>query len=218
MSLDIRKSGIPVLAYPHCDAAPTSSCLIFRFNETQATATILLQSSLLIDGHDEPQKCTMQYDADCLKLGSIGPATIPLPQSRLDQLAREGNPQMQTLSLTLKRLAPVWVPLHVKLRPQMGQEAVFERVAVLARATTLHILFDFKWLHRDHQAVFRRLINHPEQLRAFPVWRHYNNLYRRGDWSVFEDGMPEVPDELVGECPPQYAESSKRPRNGRCYA
>lgn len=214
-SHDIRKGGIPVLAYPHCDAAPMLSSMMFRFNEAQATASILLQLLLHVNGYDEPQTFTLQYDADNLKPGSLGPATIPLPQHRLDEIAREGNPQMQTLSLTLKRTAPMWSPRDVRLRPQPGHEVAFDQVAVLARATTLHILFDFNWLHRDHHAVFRRLVARPDELRGFPVWRHYSKLYRKEDWQIFEDQAVHE-DDVIGEFPPVYSESSKRPRHGEC--
>ncbi|KAJ4993163.1 hypothetical protein SVAN01_01515 [Stagonosporopsis vannaccii] len=190
MSLDIRKSGIPVLGYAHCNAPPTPSAMMFRFNERQATASILLQWPLLVVGHDAPQTFTAQYDADNVAAGALGPATLPLPQARLDGLAREGNPQMQTLTLTLSGPPPLWVPQDVGLRPrpQPGHEAAFGCVAALARATSLHVLFDFKWLHRDHHAVFHRLVAHPRQLRAYPVWRHYSKHHRREDWRVLGGG------------------------------
>lgn len=221
MTLDIRKSGIPVLAYPDCDAAPLSLSLMFRFNEVRATASLLLQSSLFVDGHDDKQTFVLQYDADNLKPGksSLGPATIPLPQHRLNEVSREGNPQIRTLSLTLKKECPVWCsPLTTLATPKPDHEAAFHQLANLAKATRLHILFDYNWLHRDHHVIFQRLVDHPEQLAGFPVWRHYSKQYRREDWSIFNtdnDNATTEDEAPVGEGPPVYAESSKRPRHGQ---
>ncbi|KAF9700849.1 hypothetical protein EKO04_000003 [Ascochyta lentis] len=221
MTHDIRKSGIPVLAYAPFDVSPVSFSLIFRFNEGRATASLLLQSTLSIDGHDEKHAFILQVDADNLKPGknSIGPATIPLPQWRLAQVSRQGNPQIRTLSLTLKKVCPVWCSTFPgPLRPKPDHEAAFTRLANLAKATKLHILFDYNWLHRDHHNIFRSLVDRPEQLTGFPVSRHYSKQYRREDWSVFNAGNAgedattedEAPAE---EAPPVYTKSSKRPRN-----
>ncbi|KAL1609421.1 hypothetical protein SLS59_000925 [Nothophoma quercina] len=225
MTHDIRKSGIPVLAYLECDAAsPVSLSLIFRFNEARATASLLLQSSLFVDGYDDKQAFVLQYDADNLKPGksALGPATILLPQYRLNEVAREGNPQIRTLSLTLKDLCSVWCQPSLetlKSKPGSGDDIVFHQFANLSKATQLHILFDYNWLHRDHHAIFHRLITRPEQLTGFPVWRHYSKQYRRGDWSIFgardsEHVDTDATTEDEKAPPPAYSEGSKRPRHG----
>ena len=225
MTHDVRKSGIPVLAYLECDAAsPVSLSLILRFNEVRATASILLQSSFFVDGYDDKQVFVLQYDADNLKPGksALGPATILLPQHRLDEVAREGNPQIRTLSMTLKDVCCVWCQPSLEIlksKPGSGHEVVFHRFANLAKATRLHILLDYNWLHRDHHAILHRLITRPEQLTGFPVWRHYSKQYRRGDWSIFDAKDSEHVDtdtttEDEKAPPPAYSEGSKRPRHG----
>lgn len=225
MTRDIRKSGIPALAYPPSNASsPVLLSLMFRFNESAATASILLQSSLVVAGYNDAQTFVLQYDADNMKPGQISvcPATIPLPQSRLDQVARDGSPRMQTLSLTLKRAAGLWCSHSdsTGLQPRPGHEAAFTQLAQLVKATRLHVLFDFNWLHRDHHAAFQRLVDHPNELTGFPVWRHYNKHFRRETWTIFaeEAGIHVGSEHLaqVEEHPPAYAESSKRPRHGEC--
>ncbi|UPX16755.1 uncharacterized protein EKO05_0007141 [Ascochyta rabiei] len=221
MTHDLRRSGIPVLVYPASHASPVSSSLIFRFNEGRATASLLLQSLLFIHGYDAKHVFIMQYDADNLKPGknSLGPATIPLPQWRLDQVSRQGNPQIRTLSLTLKKMCPVWTPSSLgPVRPKLDHEAAFTLLANLAKATKLHILFDYNWLHRDHHNIFQTLVDHPEQLIGFPVSRHYSKQYRREDWSVFNaenagDDATTEDEAPVEEAPPMYTEGNKRPRH-----
>jgi hypothetical protein len=223
MTHDMRKSGIPVLAYPPCDAAsPVPLFLVFKFNESRATATLLLRSSLFIDNFDDAQTFILQYDANNLKPGaiSLGPATIPLPQERLAGVSREGNPQIRTLSLTLMKVCPVWCqPSFGILKPKPDHEVAFNQFANLAKATQLHILFDYNWLHRDHHAIFHRLIDRPEQLTGFPVWRHYSKQYRRGDCSVFNtEGAEHADTDATTEDertpPPVYAEGSEQPKHG----
>lgn len=222
MTHNVRKGGVPVLAYLASDtASPVSLSLVFKCNESPAQATLSLQSSLLVYGLKESQIITLQYDGDNLASCSLGPATIPLPQARLDQITRKGNPQIRTLSLTLKHACAVWhLPTSEPLAPRPGHETFFHQLSSLAKATKIHILFDYHWLHRETHAVFEQLVEHPEQLSAFPADRNFTRKYRRADWSVFDppgeadtvDNDATTEDE---EPLPSYAEArSKRSRHG----
>jgi len=201
----IRKNGIPVLAYSKCDSAsPISSSLVIRHNESAAQATLCLQCQTFI----------FQYDADNLVPGStsLGPATVVLSQAQLNEVARHANPQMRTLSLTLKKECPLWYPLSTGNLPPQGSNASTVPLGHLARARELYILFDYNWLHRDTHSTFDRLIQHPEDFTGFPVARHYKNQYRCADWSYFKFGDAAATTE--DEEPPSYAEAStKRPRH-----
>ncbi|KAF2853901.1 hypothetical protein T440DRAFT_293083 [Plenodomus tracheiphilus IPT5] len=217
----VRKSGIPALAYPKCDAAsPISLSLLIICNESPAQATVCLQTSLFIRGFDDAQTFILQYDADNFVSGplSLTPAFIPLPQSRLHELARHGNPQIHTLSFTLKKVCPVWcAPSSVPLAPQDGFKASFDQLTNLAKATELHILFDCNWLHRDAHVPFHRLVEHPEELSGFPVNKHYRKLYRCVDWTVFNTGGADTHADADAtteedEPPPTYAEASSKRR------
>ncbi len=220
------RGGFPALAYTRCDdSSPVSSYLVFKLSDSRTQATLLLQSSLFIDGFEAEQTFILQYDADDLVPGkiSLGPAAIPLPQKRLDEIAREGNPKMSTLTLTLKKVCSVWSPPFPRpLTPQSEHGDSFHRLANLAKATELHILFDYNWLHCNQHVIFRRFVDQPDQLSGFPIWRYYREAgYRRvEDWSAFESGDAEdtdpdaaTEDEAV-DPPPVYGEGSKRPRHG----
>ncbi|KAJ4332796.1 hypothetical protein N0V95_009571 [Ascochyta clinopodiicola] len=188
--------GISVLAYSDSDAAsPLSSYLLFKTKtlkqeKSRAQATLCLQSSLYIDGCDDEQVFVLQYDATNIAPGQaqIGPATIPLPQARLDHVSREGNPQIRTLSLTLKRACPVWCRRSCAPRkPRPGEETTFHQLGKLAQATKLHVLFDLNQLHSDRYSMLKRLIEHPESFEDFPVGQHYRERSLECvDWSVLD--------------------------------
>ncbi|PSN68127.1 hypothetical protein BS50DRAFT_492624 [Corynespora cassiicola Philippines] len=202
--------GFPILAYPKCDtSSPVSLSLIFKHDEALTQATLCLLSPLFIDAHEDRQTFILQYDAENIVPGSIslGPAVIPLPQDRLKVLAREGDSQIRTLSLTLRKVCPVWCMLPSRpLRPRSGCEAPFHQLAKLAQALELHVVFDYNRLHYDHLMAFQQLLKHPEQLSGFPVGQYYRQKqYTRMNWSVF--GIDD------SDLPPAYTEpSGKRPR------
>lgn len=149
---------------------------------------------------------------------SFGPATIPLPQLRLETLARGGNPQIRTLSLRLQKLCPVWCP------PSFvpAKEALDQHMIQLVKTTELEIVFDYNWLHRQHHALFHRLIEQPETLSGFPVDRRYRRLrYEQIDWAKLSEGTSHAQESVYpgvedGDLPPDYAEASgKRARRGK---
>ena len=211
----VRKGGIPALAYSTSDAASVSSCsLIIRHSEPHMQATISLQFSVPIHGFDDDQSFTLLYDADNLVPGtnSLGPATVSLPQARLDEISRQGNPKPRALSLTLKKPCPVRCPPSSgSVAPKHGFDSRFRQLVDLARATEVHILFDYNWLHRDYHAQFQRLINRPERLTGFRAGNSHTTLYRQADWTVFSPV-----EEAVSEAPPSYTNASnKRSRQGK---
>ena len=210
----VRKSGIPVLASPASDAAPQWLCsLAVKYLETRTQATISLQCPVPIHGFDDEQTFTLLYNADNLVPGntSLKPPPTCLPQDRQHEIARQGNAHLKTLSLTLKTPCPVWCPPSSGLiTPKHGSSAVFSQFVELARATEVHILFDWNWLHKDHHARFDRLVRHPEQLTGIPVDHSSAKRYRVADGS----GVGPV-DDVASEAPPPYTSASKkRPRQG----
>lgn len=211
--------GFPVLAYPSCDnATPVSLFLVFACNESCAQLTLCLLSSL--HQGNENHNIVLQYDASNMVPGAVsfGPATIPLPQLRLETLARGGNPQIRTLSLRLQKLCPVWCP------PSFvpAKEALDQHMIQLVKTTELEIVFDYNWLHRQHHALFHQLIEQPETLSGFPVDRRYRRLrYEQIDWAKLSEGTSHAQESVYpgvedGDLPPDYAEASgKRARRGK---
>ncbi|KAJ4348968.1 hypothetical protein N0V95_005016 [Ascochyta clinopodiicola] len=215
-----RKRGIPALVYPASSSASPSPCsLLFKHSLERAQATLSLQFVLAISGYNEPQAITLPYDASNLLPSSLGPATIPLPQTRLDELARHGKPQIRTLSLRLKTPCRVWCPPGSgSLRPDRGAEDVMGQLTQVARATDVRVVFDFNWLRRQHHEIFAQLVEQPESLAAFATRRRDGS--RCMDWTVFDLGSAEVVQKVLeteseteDEAPPSYIESHKRSRH-----
>jgi hypothetical protein len=209
----MRKGGIPVLAYPKSDPALQWSCsLLIKYCETRMLATISLRTSIPIHGYDDEQTFTLQYDGDNLVPDtlSLGPATICLSRTQLDAIARDGKPKPRCLFLNTRNPCRIWCPPSTgSIAPKHGFNAPFHQLVKLARATDVHIVFDYSWLHRDKQAQLQRIISEPGKLAGFPIDDHHAKTYRQADWSVF------TPFEDVSEAPPSYAEASnKRPRQG----
>lgn len=220
MTHNVRRGGIPVLAYTASDAAsPVLLSLVFKCNESPAQATLSVQTTLPVYGVDDTQTITLQYDADNLASCSLGPATIPLPQLRLDEITRKGNPQIRTLSLNLKQACSVWhLPTSGPLAARAGFETLFDQLASLAKATKLHILFDYHWLHRETHAIFEHLVKHPEDLSAFPVDRNFAKKYTCADWSIFStpgDEHSYATSEDEDPLPSYVEASTKRVRQGK---
>ncbi|KAI8938312.1 hypothetical protein NX059_012554 [Plenodomus lindquistii] len=195
----------PVLAYSKCNAQdPLYLLLDVTYDDSAAQCTFSLQ--------DEARTFILCYNADNFVSGplTLHPALIPLPQLRLDQIARHGNAQIYTLVLGLKQPCIVWCSLS-------GIKTFNERLLNLAKATEVDILFDYNWLHRDKQAHFQRVIEHPEQFSGVPLDRHYSKLYKCVDWTVFKTGHDEAQADADAtteddEPPPVYTEARvKRP-------
>jgi hypothetical protein len=192
MTQSSLNTGFHVLAYPNGDSTcPIPLSLVFRHNNRRAQATLCLLSSLFIHACEEAQIFILQYDADNMVPGaiSLGPATIPLPQERLNVIAR-GNPQIRTLSLTLKKPCPVWCPPSCRQTtplPRPSCAASFAQLATLAQARELHVVFDYKQLHSAQHEGLQRLVEHADRLSGYPVAQYYRERrYACLDWRVFD--------------------------------
>jgi len=201
----LPKNGISVLVYSEADPKSRWLCsLSAKHSDTHMHATISLQSKIFIRGFDDEQTFTFLYDADNLVPNSnfLNPAMVSLPQAQLEKIIRQGNPQVRTLSLTTRKHCPINCP-RGSIEPKEGFEYPFHQLTKLAGATTVHIVFDHNWIHRDNDAKFKHLICHVQDFTGFPV---YNCPGRSlSDCTIFGS---------VVDAPPSYTESNKRSRQG----
>jgi hypothetical protein len=172
--------------------------------------TLSLMSLIPIHGFNDEQPFTLIYDADNLVSGKtkLGPAAIRLPQDRLRKITRSGNPQLKTLSLTLKESCPIWGPSSPRsIAPKSGFEPSFHQLVQLAGALQVHILFDYNWLHQDQHTRFGRLFSHGEELTGLPIEQNFVKLHERIDWIV-----------LSANGPPSYSDVSKKRSRRRKFS
>lgn len=210
---NLGKQGIPVLAC--LTPEPLSLFCLMRIfhNETRKQFTIALRTTARLHGAEGDQTFVAQYDADNLLPGTtaIDSATVFVSSERRSVITRNADPQITTLSLRLRQPCPLWCPRLEVLapKPEPGSVASFNELVALAKSTTVHITFDYKWLHKDTQTAVQRLVKGKERLRGFPVEKHYAKPLRQLSWTVF--GPTDAVD--AASAPPTYTEPShKRPR------
>ncbi|PSN59691.1 hypothetical protein BS50DRAFT_594347 [Corynespora cassiicola Philippines] len=204
----VRKRGIPVLAYPASDTASPWPCsLVMKLSEDRMQATLSLQSSVPIHGFDHDQTFIFLYHVDNFVPGStcLGPVTIPLPQTLLDRVARQGNPQLRTLSISVKEPCPILAPpSSTNMAFKRGFDGPFHQLVKLAKATRIHILFDHNWIHRDQYPRFESLISHPEGFTGFSHGKFISKPHTLVDWAAFG------PAEDEPDAPPSYTDASNK--------
>lgn len=208
----LGKQGIPVLACLTPEPLSLSCSMRVFYNQSCKQVTIALRTSLLLQGAVGDQTFIAQYGADNLQPGTtaLDSATIHLRDERRSAIARNADPQITTLSLSVRQPCPLWCPRLEALAPRAESSSVnaFNELIALAKATTVHIVFDYKWLHKDTQAAFQRLVKGKERLSGYPLEKHYAKPLRQKDWTVF--GPIDA-----GVILPTGAEpSNKRPRQG----
>jgi hypothetical protein len=202
-------------------------------NETDLQVAMSLQSPVPIRGFDGKQTCTLRFEGDNLvpAQNHLGPIRIPLPQHRLDAIARHGNPQIQSLSLTLKVPCSVWYPhcLHGALAKH-GVDVNLDAFVALSKATNVHVLFDSRWFKQDNYARLCTLISCTQELKTIPVDENFTRQYKERDSSSFglvqdgdekagttiEHGAPPSIEDAVYDAPPAYTRvSGKRSRQSK---
>jgi hypothetical protein len=222
MTSNVGRHGVPVLAYTNTDAtSPVDAVLVLRCNKSRTQATLCL-SVALQDSENAPT-IVFQYDADNLVPGtlSLQPAITGLPQSRLARINRSSAPQLQILSLRLRRGCPLWGSHSGSITPKDHDDVTSRQLANLAKATELYILFDSQRLHKTLHPILQHVVAHSDQVSAFPVARYYEDIGLAClDASIFDTvtGSHEditsdttIDDE---EPPPYEAKTLKRSRVG----
>ncbi|KAH9859202.1 hypothetical protein J1614_012279 [Plenodomus biglobosus] len=197
------KKGWPVLVYAGPDVGPKAPLVkpepcecTFRSSSKLGQATMCLRFPAHITGDVNDQGLFFQYDANLLVPGttSLGPAKIPLPTERLNMIIRSPNKtQVQTLSICLRRPCPIWYP------PSPCSPS--QQVVRLGKATKIHILFDYHWVHEALRPIFQRFAEQDMKLSGFPVHLHYAKTHEVADWTKFQP-------EEVTQSPPPYAPTS----------
>jgi hypothetical protein len=218
----ITKPGFSVLAYVSLQVpSSVSLSLKFRYNDegTQATLCLLQSSIIQRDSEDGDTFVILQYDPENLVPGSISLKPMAYHPG-LSTITRSPKPQIHMLSLKLKRCCPVWLPLTGLIASKPGYEDQFQHFETLARATDLHIVFDYAWLPTPCLATFHRLVDHPDQLSAYSVDRYYTQHCRREDAYTGSHFAPT--DAILGrnnttedeEQPPPYSKPGSSKRHG----
>ncbi|KAL5119407.1 hypothetical protein ACEQ8H_002676 [Pleosporales sp. CAS-2024a] len=199
------KKGAPAIAYLSShDAVQWSCSLIIKHAEAFHEATISLHLPLASSSSEGSEAFRLIYNVDNLvpEETSLKVATMCLGSDQLHQLARAGNPQLMDLCLSLRQSC--FISYSGDLPVMNSVEGPIRDLLDLATARKIHVLFDFKWIHQQNHALFRRIINQPQDYTGLPVDACVT-LYRPEDW---------LPLALVNkpesQAPPSYSVASKK--------
>jgi hypothetical protein len=181
------KHGFPVLAYLTPEPLSLPCTLRIQHHEPRKQVTLMLRTCVSLHGAHDEQAFVAQYDADNL-LPNTGAQTVYTPAARLADIVRNpSSHRITTLSLQLKQACPLWCPRLEALlpKPEPAHVEAFHELVQLAKARTVHIVFDYHWLSQDAQVPFQRITKGKETLTGFPVAEYYSRFYRLADWTVF---------------------------------
>lgn len=214
MSLNL---GFKALAYPVSNLSdPVSPCqcsLAFRCDDATKEATILLVAEILTP--HATQTFVLQYDADELVSGavSLSSGNKHLTRPQLDELLRDKDNKrsdIKTLALSVKQPCPLWCPGSSSFAHRPGFEPSFQDFVDLSKATTIHIVFDYKYLRKQYQGMFRAFSKAAKGLTGYPVRELLVGLgLKQASWDLFG------PADAAG-APPAYDGPRKRPRQSEC--
>ncbi|KAF2631426.1 hypothetical protein BU25DRAFT_454878 [Macroventuria anomochaeta] len=205
--------GFKALAYPASNLSePTLPCqcsVAFRCDSDANKATILLVAT--VPTAHAKQTFVLQYDADKLLSDAVslsnGNNHVTRPQ--LDEILRDKDNKrsdIKTLALGVEQPCPLWCPDFRSFAHRPGSEPLFRQFVDLTKAATIHIVFDYKYLPKQHQAMFKAFSKAAKGLAGYPVEGFLTKLgLRKATWEVFG------PVDAVG-APPAYDNSRKRSR------
>ena len=211
--------GFKALAYPASNlsnsVSPCQCSVVFRCDDASKQATVLLVARIPTT-HDI-QAFVLQYDADSPLSGtvSLSSGNNLLPRLQLDDLMRDKvnkHFDIKTLALSIQHPCPLWCTDAQSISPNPGYGPAFRQFVDLANSTTIHIVFDYKHLRKEHQGIFRAFRKVAKGLVGYPVEESLKEQgLRKASWEVFG------PVDAVG-APPAYETSGtrKRPRQGEC--
>lgn len=210
--------GFKAIAYAAEDltspVAPYQCSLVFRCDNVAQRATVLLVCE--VPTREAAHSFVLQYDADALQPspGGLDSDNSHVPKAQLDDLLRAKDSRkstaIKTLVLRLAQPCPLWSPGSRIFSPAPGSEPPLADFIHLARATTVHIVFDYKYVPKQHASMMRSF-SKGKGLLGFPVDRLLVDLgLRKASWDVFG------PADAAG-APPAYANPRKRARQRESF-
>jgi hypothetical protein len=193
------KKGVPVVCLNSEPSSPSCHLRIFKNRDNHNQITLALHIAATLQGAEEEQAFIVQYDGDNLQSAAIDLEPLNIRFCVGDEIARHADPDFKTLTLCLKQPAPIWCPRDQAITPQANVESVniFNHVVNLAKATTVNLVVDFKWLAPDEQSVIRHIVKGKGIFAGFSsIPKYYTRYWVRRDWTDF---APAATSELSGK-------------------
>ncbi|KAL1644022.1 hypothetical protein SLS61_009050 [Didymella pomorum] len=187
---------------------------VFQKDDKQLSFALYVPVSLY--RAEEKQLFVLQYDAGNLQNRSpaaLDSASAHIPRDRVKEFTRNTQSDTTTLTLNLKQPAPIWCPLNQVIAPQSttASATAFGELVELAKATVVHLVFDYKWVTGTQQAVIQRLIKGKVRLEGYSLNKHFTKKWEVKDWTHF---APAIAPAIAPADPPEASNKRARPVSG----
>jgi hypothetical protein len=183
------------------------------YDDAARQATLLLQ--LELSTTDDTQLIILEYNADNIRPGARldrGSGDRPVSSLQREELqwSKEASrTDFKELSFDIKQPCPVWCPELQFFSPKPGYESSLGQFVELARATTIHLFFDYKHVPSRHQSMFKAFRTAAKGLQGYPVEACLMGQgMKKSSWEVFGPGDAVCP-------PPAYEFPRKRRRHSQ---
>jgi hypothetical protein len=163
------------------DSAETDLDLMSRqpcrlvFKKVAQRASIFLEFPIPTHGSDE-HAITLAYDANMLSSGEQSLErprdTIHLrPEEHAAITRNKSSGMIKHLTLMIKeKCCRILMPRSIEnTERELGFIALYDQVVTLAKATRIHVLFDYNYVHKKDRSKFMQFILHPEKLSGYLV-------------------------------------------------
>jgi hypothetical protein len=156
------------------DLISRQQCMLV-FKKAANRASVFVELPIPFDDSDE-HVITLAYDADILSPGEQSLErprnTIHLrPEEHAAITRNQSSGVVKHLTLTIKEgRCRTLVPRSIGEK-KCGPEtiALFDQTIMLAKATRIHFLFDYNYVHKKDRSKFMQFVLHPEKLSSYPV-------------------------------------------------
>jgi hypothetical protein len=145
------------------------------FKKAANRASIFVELPIPFDGSDE-HVITLAYDANILSPGEQSLErprdTVHLrPEEHAAITRNQSSGMVKHLTLTVKEGGcRTLVPRFIE-KKKCGPVVIafFDQTIMLAKATRIHVLFDYNYVHKKDRSKFMQFVLHPEKLSSYPV-------------------------------------------------
>ena len=191
------------------DLASRQPCRLV-FKRVAKRASVFLE--FCISTHDlDEYTIALAYDADIL---SSGEQSLERPRNNIHlrpeehaAIARNKSSGMvKHLTLTIKeRCCRILMPRSIE-NIERGLEFItlYDQIVTLAKATRIHVLFDYNYVHKKDRSQFMQFILHPEKLSGYLIdLSSKGNFVEVDPFSPYRDAVHDARSSCVHTtCPP----------------
>jgi hypothetical protein len=186
-----NSGGVPAYVHLENDAGNRVQCkIVFKKKNDQTrrlkNASILLKFSDPSNQEVDDEAIALMYDANSLASGRQQGNKTPLQPEECAILERRSSSLVKCLTLTTKQWCKVLYHRSYDNSGELKQALNdrYSKIIQFVESSTVCVLFDYHWVHKNEQEAFTEFCLNPELYAAYPV-----NLSSRGNFREFDRGI-----------------------------